>query len=69
MVLFNYPSRICVMVITRRLHHEHDAQKRIRCESGTMPSLCKGAASEPTGKPGRGSSVDRSQENCLGVES
>ena len=31
-------------------------------DSGTMPSLCKGAASEPTGRPGRGSSVERSQD-------
>ena len=68
MVFINYPSRICIMVIAQRLHHGHDAQKRIRCESGTMPSLCKGAASKPTGELGRGSGDDRSQENCLGEE-
>ena len=55
-------------VITRRLH-QIDAQKRIRCESGAIPSLCMGAAfQKPLGDREGKSSDDRSQENCLGVE-
>ena len=33
-----------------------------------MPSLCMGAAFEATGRPGRESGDDQSQENCLDVE-
>ena len=37
MVHIKYPSRICIMVIARRLHHEHDAQRK----SGESPERCR----------------------------
>ena len=48
--------------------HTMYAEKRIRCESGAMPSLYMGVVFRATGIPGRESSDERSQENCLSVE-